>query len=250
MSLRIKIWIVSAQILLGLLGITLIGLFTVRYSSNQDNTARVEQLLNSTYATVIQMEQMAARGELSDEAAKKIATTLLRNNIYHKSEYVYVADEKLNFLAAPLDPQIHGTSFHAFKDGDGRSVGEILQKAVDKAHGQTARYQWTQKQADGSIEQKLSIAKLSPRWKWVVGTGIGFNEVNARFWETAKWQLSVCLLVLLVIVVPVVLFARKLERGLGAELKEVLTLVRAVASGDLTERNVRPAPEDSIYGSV
>ena len=250
MSLRIKIWIVSAQILIGLLGIMLIGLYTVRYTSNQDNAARVEQLLNSTYATVIQMEQMAARGEMDDETAKKIATTLLRNNIYHKSEYVYVADEKLNFVAAPLDPQIHGTSFHEFKDGNGRSVGEILQKAVEKANGQLARYNWTQKQADGTIEDKLSIAKLSPRWHWVVGTGIGFNEVNARFWETAKWQLSVCLLVMLMIVVPVVMFARKLDRGLGAELKEVLTLVRAVASGDLTERNAHQAPEDSIYGSV
>ncbi|AQT61519.1 methyl-accepting chemotaxis protein [Cellvibrio sp. PSBB023] len=250
MSLRVKIWIVSAQILLGLLGIMLIGLFTVRYSSNQDNAARVEQLLNSTYATVIQMEQMAARGELSDEEAKKIATELLRNNIYHQSEYVYVADDKLNFVAAPLDPQIHGTSFHEFKDGNGRSVGEILQKAVEKARGQTARYNWTQRQADGSIEEKLSIAKLSPRWNWVVGTGIGFNEVNARFWETAKWQLSICLLVMLIIVVPVVQFARKLDRGLGAELKEVLALVRAVSSGDLTERDVRAAPEDSIYGSV
>ena len=250
MSLRVKIWIVSAQILLGLLGIMLIGLFTLRYSSNQDNEARVEQLLNSTYATVIQMEQLAARGELSDEQAKKIATDLLRNNIYHKSEYVYVADEKLNFVAAPLDPQIHGTSFHEFKDGNGRSVGEILQKAVEKARGQTARYKWTQRQADGSIENKLSIAKLSPRWNWVVGTGIGFNEVNARFWETAKWQLTICLLVMLIIVVPVVLFARKLDNGLGAELKEVLALVRAVANGDLTERNVRSAAEDSIYGSV
>ncbi len=170
--------------------------------------------------------------------------------MYHKSEYVYVADEKLNFVAAPLDPQIHGTSFHEFKDGKGNSVGEILQKAVDKANGQLARYKWTQKQADGSIEDKLSIAKLSPRWRWVVGTGIGFNEVNERFWETAKWQLTVCLLVMLFIVVPVVLFARKLDRGLGAELKEVLTLVRAVAGGDLTERDVRHAPEDSIYGSV
>ncbi|HEY8938939.1 MAG TPA: methyl-accepting chemotaxis protein [Cellvibrio sp.] len=250
MSLRVKIWIVSAQILLGLLGMMLIGLFTVRYSSNQDNAARVEQLLNSTYATVIQMEQMAARGEMTDEAAQKIATQILRNNIYHKSEYVYVADEKMNFVAAPLDPQLHGTSFHEFKDGNGRSVGEILLKAVGKAQGQTARYNWTQKQADGSIEDKLSIAKLSPRWKWVVGTGIGFNEVNARFWETAKWQLGVCILVMLVIVVPVVLFARKLDNGLGAELKEVLTLVRAVADGDLTERNSHRAPEDSIYGSV
>jgi len=250
MSLRVKIWILSAQIFIGLLGIMLIGLYTVRYTSNQDNAARVEQLLNSTYATVIQMEQMAARGELDDETAKKIATTLVRNNIYHKSEYVYVADEKLDFIAAPLDPQIHGTSFHEFKDGKGNSVGELLQKAVNKANGPLARYKWTQKQADGSIENKLSIAKLSPRWKWAVGTGIGFNEVNARFWETAKWQLTVCLLVMLFIVVPVVLFARKLDRGLGAELKEVLTLVRAVASGDLTERNVHQAEEDSIYGSV
>ena len=250
MSLRIKIWIVSAQILIGLLGIMLIGLYTVRYSSEKDNAARVEQLLNSTYATVIQMEQMAARGEMDDGTAKKIATTLLRNNIYHKSEYVYVADENLNFVAAPLDPQIHGTSFHEFKDGKGRSVGEILQKAVEKSNGQLARYNWTQKQADGSIEKKVSIAKLSPRWKWVVGTGIGSNEVNARFWETAKWQLTICLLVTLIIVVPVVMFARKLDSGLGAELKEVLALVRAVASGDLTERNGHQAPEDSIYGSV
>lgn len=250
MSLRVKIWIVSAQILLGLLGMMLIGLFTVRYSSNLDNAARVEQLLNTTYATVIQMEQMAARGEMNDETAKKIATQILRNNTYHKSEYVYVADEQMNFVAAPLDPQLHGTSFHEFKDGNGRSVGEILLKAVGKAQGQTAKYNWTQKQTDGSIEDKLSIAKLSPRWKWVVGTGIGFNEVNARFWETAKWQLGVCILVMLVIVVPVVMFARKLDTGLGAELKEVLILVRAVASGDLTERNAHPAPEDSIYGSV
>ncbi|MFC3115652.1 methyl-accepting chemotaxis protein [Cellvibrio fontiphilus] len=250
MSLRVKIWIVSAQILVGLLGIMLIGLFTLRYSSNQDNAGRVEQLLNSTYATVIQMEQLAARGELSDEQAKQIATQLLRNNIYHKSEYVYVADDKLNFVAAPLDPQLHGTSFHEFKDGNGRSVGDIMLKSVEKARGQTARYKWTQRQTDGSIENKLSIAKLSPRWNWVVGTGIGFNEVNARFWETAKWQLTICLLVMLAIVVPVVLFARKLDRGLGAELKEVLVLVRAVASGDLTERNVHNAPEDSIYGSV
>lgn len=250
MSLRVKIWIVSAQILLGLLGMMLIGLFTLRYSANQDNAARVEQLLNSTFATVIQMEQMAARGELDDATAKKIATQILRNNTYHKSEYVYVADENMNFVAAPLDPQLHGTSFHEFKDGNGRSVGEILLKAVGTAQGQTARYHWTQRQPDGSIEEKLSIAKLSPRWNWVVGTGIGFNEVNARFWQSAKWQLAICLLVMLAIVVPVVMFARKLERGLGAELKEVLTLVRAVAGGDLTERNVRAAPEDSIYGSV
>ncbi|HOY24303.1 MAG TPA: methyl-accepting chemotaxis protein [Cellvibrio sp.] len=251
MSLRVKIWILSSLIFIGLLGIMLIGLFTLRYSSNQDNSARVEELLNSTYATVVQMEKLAASGMMEEAKAKEAATQILRNNIYHKSEYVYVADEKLNFVATPLDPQLHGTSFHEFKDGKGKSVGDILQAAVADARGETARYHWTQKQADGSIEDKLSIAKISPRWQWVVGTGIGFNEVNARFWETAKWQLLICILVALIIVVPVFIFAFRLERGLGGELRDVLSLVRTVAAGDLRENRIdRKVPEESIYGSV
>lgn len=251
MSLRVKIWILSSLIFIGLLGIMLIGLFTLRYSSNQDNSARVEELLNSTYATVVQMEKLAASGMLDEAKAKEAATQILRNNIYHQSEYVYVADEKLNFVAAPLDPQLHGTSFHEFKDGKGKSVGDILLAAVADARGKTARYHWDQKQADGSIEDKLSIAKISPRWQWVVGTGIGFNEVNARFWETAKWQLLICILVALIIVVPVFIFAFRLERGLGGELRDVLSLVRTVAAGDLRENQIdRKVPEESIYGSV
>jgi len=251
MSLRVKIWILSGLIFIGLLGIMLIGLFTLRYSSNLDNSARVEELLNSTYATVVQMENLAASGKLDEAKAKETATQILRNNIYHKSEYVYVADEKLNFVATPLDPQLHGTSFHEFRDGNGKSVGDILLAAVDKADGKTARYHWTQKQKDGSIEDKLSIAKVSPRWKWVVGTGIGFNEVNARFWDTAKWQLLICILVALIIVVPVFIFAFRLERGLGGELRDVLSLVRTVAAGDLREHRIdHTVPEESIYGSV
>lgn len=251
MSLRVKIWILTGLIFIGLLSIMLIGLFTLRYASNLDNSARVEQLLNSTYASVVQMESLAATGRLDEVKAKEFATQILRNNIYHRSEYVYVADEKLNFVATPLDPQLHGTSFHEFKDGKGNSVGDILQNAVNSANGKLARYRWTQRQADGSIEDKLSIARITPRWHWVVGTGIGFNEANARFWETAKWQLLICILVALVIVVPVFVFAFRLERGLGGELRDVLELVRKVAAGDLRENNLYlSAPEESIYGSV
>ncbi len=251
MPLRVKIWILSILIFVGLIGIMIIGLFTLRYTSSEDNSARVEQLLNSTYASVIQLENLAATGKLSDDQAKEIATSVLRNNIYHTSEYVYVADDKLNFVATPLDPQLHGTSFYSFKDGNGKSVGNILLKAVEDSHGKLARYNWTQKQPDGSIDNKLSIAKLSPRWHWVVGTGIGFNEVNARFWATAKWQLGICIIAALIIIVPIFIFAFRLERGLGGELAQVVALVSAVAAGDLTQHRInRTVPEASIYGSA
>ncbi|WP_041523921.1 methyl-accepting chemotaxis protein [Gilvimarinus agarilyticus] len=251
MTLRLKMWVLTTLIFAGLVVIVTVGLFTLRHATSQDNEARVEQLLNSTYATVTQMESLEADGTLSESQAKAIAMQLLRNNIYHESEYVYVADENLDFVAAPLDPQLHGTSFHEFKDAENKSVGNILQRAVQGENGQLARYHWTQRQADGSVEDKLSIAKLSPRWGWVVGTGIGFNEANARFWDSATTQLLIGLVLILVIVVPVHFAVNSLQRGLGGELREVVTLVRKVSSGDLTENDqTHQAPDDSIYGSV
>jgi methyl-accepting chemotaxis protein len=244
-------WLLTTLIFIGLVVIVTVGLFTLRYTSNQDNQSRVEQLLNSTYATITEMESLAASGELSEREAKDIATQLLRSNIYHESEYVYVADENLDFVAAPLDPQLHGTSFHEFKDANNKSVGNILLRAVDKANGKLARYNWTQRQEDGSVEDKLSIAKLTPRWNWVVGTGIGFNEANARFWDSAAIQLGICLVLMLLIVVPVHLAVNGLQRGLGGELKDVVLLVRKVAAGDLTENDhLNNVPENSIYGSI
>ena len=44
--------------------------------------------------------------KMSEIDAKSLAQTILRNNKYHRSEYVYVADENLNFIAAPLDPEL------------------------------------------------------------------------------------------------------------------------------------------------
>lgn len=251
MSLRLKVAILSALIFAGLITIMLVGIFTLESSSSKDNSARVRQLLQSTYSTVEQLELMAEKGELSDEEAKKIATRIVRHNIYNKAEYVYVADENLDFVATPLEPEYHGTSFHEFKDSNNKSVGGILLNAVNSSQERIVEYPWTQKKADGSIEEKLSVAMMSPRWKWVVGTGIGFQEVNARFWASAQIQLFLCIVITSIIAVPFLLGARNLLRGLGGELNEVMELVSSVAAGDLRDqKNLHSAPEDSIYGSV
>ncbi|WP_020208150.1 methyl-accepting chemotaxis protein [Gilvimarinus chinensis] len=251
MTLRCKMWVLSGLILAGLLIIVSVGLWTLRQATSLDNEARVKQLLASTYSTVTEMERLAASGAITDLQAQETATALLRQNIYHDSEYVYVADQNLDFIAAPLDPELHNTSFHEFKDADSNSVGHIMLQALEQANGGLAQYPWSQRQADGSVEEKLSIAQRTPRWGWIVGTGIGFNEVNQRFWASASNQLLICLVIILLIVIPVHLAVSGIQKGLGGELNEVLQLVRKVAGGDLSENDpVHLAPEDSIYASV
>jgi methyl-accepting chemotaxis protein len=193
---------------------------------------------------------MAADGTLQEDQAKALATRLLRNNIYKDNEYVYVADENMTFIATPLDPQLHGTSFHDFKDGNGNSVGQLIQDVLGRKTGQIVEYTWTQKQADGSIESKLSIAQKSPKWGWVVGTGIGFNEVNARFWATAQWQLVLCLVIAGAILAVLILSIRRMLTLLGGEPQEVRQAVQEVANGTIQSSFSSQAPQGSIYEAV
>ncbi|MCG7500202.1 methyl-accepting chemotaxis protein [Vibrio sp. Of7-15] len=250
MKLKTQSYLLASIILIALVAMTVTGLWTLRVASSNDNQARVTQLFKSTYSILTELEQMAAQGQLSDEEAKDVATRLLRNNIYSDSEYVYVADEKLNFIATPLDPQLHGTSFHDFRDGSGNSVGQILLTAVNSNPGRIAEYTWTQKLADGTIEEKLSIAEKTPRWGWVVGTGIGFNEVNARFWSTAQWQLVLCLLIAGVIFALLLTAMKRMLNLLGGEPAEVLNAVQTVAKGNLLTNYDREAQEGSVYHAI
>ena len=250
MKLKTQAYLLSAIILLALLALTATGLWTQRVASNLDNKARVTELFKSAYSILTEVEAMAASGELAEDEAKALATRLLRNNIYKDNEYVYVADENMIFVAAPLDPQLHGTSFHDFKDSNNNSVGQLILDILDNKTGQIVEYIWSQTQTDGSIEEKHSIAEKTPHWGWVVGTGIGFNEVNARFWATAQWQLMLCLFIAGTILAILIIAIRKMLNVLGGEPHDVRQAVQAVSQGNIQTSFDTVAPKDSIYDAV
>ncbi|UOE83464.1 methyl-accepting chemotaxis protein [Vibrio splendidus] len=250
MKLKTQAYLLSGIILIALLALTATGLWTLRVASNMDNKARVTELFKSAYSILTEVEKMAIDGTLEEQQAKQLATRLLRNNIYKDNEYVYVADENMTFVATPLDPQLHGTSFNDFKDGDGNSVGQLIQRVLGNRTGQIIEYTWTQKLPDGTIEEKLSIAEKTPHWGWVVGTGIGFNEVNARFWSTAQWQLFLCVVIAGLILSSLIVSIKRMLALLGGEPKDVREAVQAVAEGRIQTSFETQAINGSIYHAV
>ncbi|MEZ8021431.1 methyl-accepting chemotaxis protein [Vibrio splendidus] len=250
MKLKTQAYLLSGIILIALLALTATGLWTLRVASNMDNKARVTELFKSAYSILTEVEKMAIDGTLEEQQAKQLATRLLRNNIYKDNEYVYVADENMTFVATPLDPQLHGTSFNDFKDGDGNSVGQLIQRVLGNRTGQIIEYTWTQKLPDGTIEEKLSIAEKTPHWGWVVGTGIGFNEVNARFWSTAQWQLFLCVVIASLILSSLIVSIKRMLALLGGEPKDVREAVQAVAEGRIQTSFENQAIDGSIYHAV
>jgi methyl-accepting chemotaxis protein len=249
MTLKLKFTFASMLVLAALLLLSVISLMMLKSASEADNETRIYQLFKGSYNTIVQVEKMVEDDLLSLEDGKKLVTEILRENKYSDNEYVYVADDKMDFIAAPLDPTLHGTSFHDFKDASGSSVADILLVAVNKESG-IAKYNWNSER-DGTIVAITSIAQKTPKWGWIVGTGISKAETDERFWATAKWMILDSFILAIIIAFLLFFFARDLLRVLGGEPSEVLSVVQKVAQGDLgfkvDNTNVNP---ESIYGST
>lgn len=248
MKLRHQTLLTSILVFFALLVMVVAGLFTFRIGSMADNKARINQLFLSSYSVLTEFEKMAADGALSDEQAKALATRVLRNNIYKDNEYVYVADEKMMFVATPLDPQLHGTSFDEFKDAQGKSVGDILRRAVEKQPNGIAEYDWNSER-DGKVVDLTSIARKTPRWGWYVGTGISYAEVDARFWSTAMWQLASGLVLALIAIGLLLRSLQRLERMFGDEPSAVRSFALKVAQGELHQSS-QQFDNQSIRGAM
>ena len=250
MTLKNKILLLTGMIAVSFLVIAMIGLQILKSASEKDNFDRIEQLFKSAYTTVSELERLSQSGEMSEAEAKELAAILLRENKYHPSEYVYIVDDNLDFIAAPHDPQLHGTSFHDFKDANGKSVGQIVERVTSRSPGRMVTYDWTS-QREGQVVDLKSVAQKSKVWGWYVGTGISFKETDARYWSTARWVISASIVLTILIAGIMLRFSHSLRLSLGAEMKDVVAIVSKVSQGDLSGRvDDNVYPRESIAGSL
>ena len=250
LTLKSKIVIFTTVLFLSLILLAGLGLKALRQASETDNIARINQLMKSTVNIVIQFELASRNGSLSEEQAKTLATQMLRENKYHDSEYVYVVNNKLDFIATPHDPQLHGTSFNDFKDASGASIGAMVERLVGRKTGQIITYHWDSER-DGEIVDLTSVVQKTPYWGWYIGTGISYKEVDERYWNTASWLLTLSVVIAVVLSAALAKFGLNLNRSLGGEIDAVQTAVMSASRGTLkTVAEFSDAAENSVAGAI
>lgn len=250
LSLKAKIIVFSVILFVALLSLAGLGLKALRQASETDNIARINQLMKSTVNIVHQFELAAKDGRLSEEQAQLLATQMLRENKYHDSEYVYVVDGQLNFVAAPHDPQLHETSFNDFKDANGASIGAMVERLVGNKTDRIITYDWDSER-EGEVVGLTSVVQKTSGWGWYIGTGISYKEVDERYWNTASWLLTLSVIIAVVLSGALAKFGLSLNKSLGGEVKAVQNSVMSASRGNLqTVSEFANADENSVAGAI
>lgn len=249
LALKTKITLFAIAMFIALSAIALLGLQSLRHASESDNIARINQLMKSTTNIVEQFELMVKNNQLEEGQAKKLAIQVLRENKYHDSEYVYVVDNNLDFVATPHDPELHGTSFNDFKDASGNSIGRMVEKLVGNTTNKIITYHWDSVR-NGETVDLTSVVQKTPLFGWYVGTGISAKEVDERYWNTAKWLLGLSMLIAIALTFAIARFGSSLTNALGGEIDEVIGIVKNVSRGNLNSHIRQDAPPESIIAAM
>ncbi|MUK60540.1 chemotaxis protein [Aliivibrio fischeri] len=226
-------------------GSIIMGAYNVRFTLETNNVTRLENLLTNAKNTIATLEEKAASGELTEIEAKRLASELMQSYAYSDNEYIWMTDEKLNFLAAPLDPQIIGKHFSDIvsKEAETHIINNLT------VAGQVITYSWFTTRENVTTEVK-SIAVKTKFWNWYLGSGVQEKKVNDTFKAFLFEGLTIGVVVNLFIGLVMFFAVRKYNKTLGNEPDVILNVIDRISRGDLSHLPEKSIENVGIYGRI
>ncbi len=240
-----KYFIIYVIFSAAMFGSIIMGAYNVRFTLETNNVTRLENLLTNAKNTIATLEEKVATGELSEIEAKRLASELMQSYAYSDNEYIWMTDEKLNFLAAPLDPQIIGKHFSGIvsKEAETHIINNLT------VAGQVITYSWFTTRENVTTEVK-SIAVKTKLWNWYLGSGVQEKKVNDTFKAFLFEGLTIGVVVNLFIGLVMFFAVRKYNKTLGNEPDVILNVIDRISRGDLSHLPEKSIENVGIYGRI
>ncbi|AAQ60134.1 probable methyl-accepting chemotaxis protein [Chromobacterium violaceum ATCC 12472] len=246
---RLLLQTVSAIALVCILGTLLMN--TLRQQMLDDRHDQVRTQVENAASLVAMHERQAAAGLVPEAEAQKMAMRELASLRFDGDEYFFTLDRNLKWLSHGMNPKLVGKDMHGVKDGAGANIGALFEDAMRKGGGKGfVNYVWD-KPGASAPQPKLAYFQTTPRWGWVVGTGLYLDDINATL---TRQLLSVGAQVLLFMAVSLSLgwwVYRSVMRELGTEPSVAADIVREIAAGRLDrEIEVDAGHQDSLLAHI
>jgi methyl-accepting chemotaxis protein len=137
----------------------------------------IRHIVEAAVSIVSEFEKRAAAGEMTREQAQADAKRVIAGLRYGGNEYVFVLDFDHRMVVHPIKPDQVGRDRTWDKDTEGRFfVQEFI--AAAKRGGGFVTYGF-QKPRSVDFEEKISFVTSYSPWRWVLGSGVLTDDVEA-----------------------------------------------------------------------
>jgi len=229
-----KLWFMSAFALLGILIVSTLSLYKYYDTMIEGRKEKIENLINIVHDLVNYHYETAASGNVTVEEAKENIKQEMKVLRYQQdSEYFFVFDLDAKIVFHPIDQTIIGKDYSNFKDESGNYfVREMVKGSLENKNGYV-EYMWPKPglESEGP-KPKLSYYKLFEPWGWIIGTGIYIDDVSSAFWNNTVIIGGI----IIFIIIGLIVISLLIIRSILPPIKNVQSVLKVAASGDLRER--------------
>jgi methyl-accepting chemotaxis protein len=182
-SINGRIFLIPIIALLALIVAGLASIHMIADITLQEHQARARAVTEAATKIVEFFENKASSGEMSQEAAQSAAKDVLRAIRYDGSEYVIARGVDGVIVVNGMFRKREGTPSLDNKDAKGVLFSRDMIRMAEGGGGFNY-YDWPKKPNTPPI-RKATYSKLTDSWKWVVGSGVYLDEVDAATWASA-----------------------------------------------------------------
>lgn len=210
--------------------ITLNEFFNTSYNERQTTT---KHLVGTSYSILEHYHKLAKSGELSEQEAKNLAISDVRDLRYGDNDYFFILDHQPALIMHPMKPELQGKNLDKSEDPNGKRLFREMVDIVESDGEGYVDYLWPKPGHDDPVE-KVSFVKGFAPWDMIIGTGVYIDDLRAQQYAFL-WRY---ILIVLVLSVPLVAILFLIIISIRQPLTNTLTAMENIAhgEGDLTLR--------------
>ena len=226
-SIQQRFLIIIVLVVAGLMVTAWLNYNNTKTKMIEGKQAAVQNVVDSANSLVSHYYELAQSGSLSLADAQQRALGAVGHLLYGTSGYLWVNDTDFTMLNHPLNPALNGTNIKQTQDPNGKYLFQEMVELTNRQQQGFVEYQWP-KTANGDPLPKISYVRQFKPWKWVIGSGIYVEDVDAELNNLLlkmAFTLGIILALLLAVVITII-------GSITKPLQSTVERLHQIASGD------------------
>ncbi len=174
---------------------------------------------------VRQKHDLETSGGLTREQAQRAALDELKMLRFGDNGYVWVNDLQAVVLMHPFKPEMDGTDASHVKDPNGKALFVEFARVAKTGGEGYVDYMWPKPGVQQPVSKLSHVIRFEP-WGWVIGNGVYTDDLDAKFWETARGTLAIAGIGILLMLAGSFALIRSVIRPIG-RLRHVMNRIAA-----------------------